>query len=247
MRAEQLHIVLVEPQGAANVGGVARAMMNFGFSSLRLVRPRMDHLAPAARHMAVSAVDLLERAEIHDTLASALADSHHAIGTTRRFGKYREDFLLPGQAAAVVAGLADETVAALVFGREDSGLTTDELDLCQGLLTIPTHASLASMNLTQAVTVCLYEASMALASSPAVPGKSEEPAVGERIEAMFVHMRQTLLAAGFLDPQNPDHLVRTFRRMFGRSGLSEREVRILHGVWSRIDWLNQRGGNNRSA
>ena len=242
MRTEQLHIVLVEPQGAANVGGVARAMKNFGFSSLRLVRPRMDHLAPAARHMAVSAADLLDRAEIHDSLVSALADSHYAIGTTRRFGKYREDFLLPTQAATVLSGLVDGTVAALVFGREDSGLTTDELDLCQGLLTIPTHAALASMNLAQAVTVCLYETSMALSSAPTLPEKSEEPAVGESIEAMFVHMRQTLLAAEFLDPQNPDHLVRSFRRMFGRAGLSEREVRILHGLWSRIDWLRSRSG-----
>ncbi|MFZ5775407.1 MAG: RNA methyltransferase [Thermodesulfobacteriota bacterium] len=246
MRLQQLHVVLVEPQGAANVGSVARAMMNFGFTSLRLVRPRVDHRAPAARHMAVSAADLLAGAEIHDSLASALADCHFSMGTTRRFGKYRQDLLLPRQAGEAVAGLADGTVAALVFGREDSGLTTAELDQCQQLITIPTLPALPSMNLAQAVTVLLYEASLAL-QTPSMPARREMAATHEEVEAMFAHMRQTLLDAEFLDPQNPDHLLHAFRRMFGRAGLGEREVRILHGLWSRIDWLNSKRAGNGPA
>lgn len=232
-------LVLVEPKAAANMGAVARAMKNFGFSSLRLVRPRADHLSPAARNLAVSAADLLEQARVYDSLGEALADSQFSLGTSRRFGKYRSEFLLPAQAAEAIAARASLRTA-LVFGREESGLTTAELDLCQGLLTIPTHDSLPSMNLAQAVTVCLYELSRQTGSVP-VPAEAErQPADGETLEAMFAHMRQTLLAAGFLDPQNPDHLLRDFRRMLGHQGVSKRDVRIVRGLLGRIDWLRER-------
>ncbi len=92
------------------------------------------------------------------------------------------------------------------------------------------------MNLAQAVSLCLYEVAKAAGESV---GKraGRRPVRGEILEGMFRHMRQTLLGIGFLDPQNPDHILRAFRRIFGRAGLGEREVRILHGLWSRLDWL----------
>lgn len=242
MLSDSFFVVLVEPKGAANIGSVARVMKNFGCARLRLVRPRVDHLGPAARSPAVSAADILDQAQVYESLGTALSDLHFSLGTTRRFGKYREEFLLPARAAETIAGLTSETLrTSLVFGREESGLTTEELDLCQGFVTIPTHPALPSMNLAQAVTVCLYELSLR-AFVPAPASQDREPATGESLEAMFAHMRQTLLDAGFLDPQNPDHLLRDFRRILARQGMDHRDVSIVRGLLSRIDWLAARAG-----
>ena len=232
-------VVLVEPQGALNVGSVCRVMMNFGFSDLRLVSPCADYLSDEGRRMAVKARAVLEGAVIYDDLGSAIADCRLTMGTTRRFGKYREEFFYPDQAARFLIPRTMEGRAALVFGREDSGLPTSDLDLCQRLITIPTSDSLPSMNLAQAVAICLYEISRAKRTLSDASDNKRVLAPGAEVESMFQHMRQTLLNIEFLDPQNPDHLLRTFRRLLGREGLDEREVRILHGLWSRIDWLDR--------
>jgi tRNA/rRNA methyltransferase len=238
MKLEHVSVILVEPQGALNIGAVCRAMMNFGFGDLRLVNPQADFLGDEARRMAVKAGTLLEGARLYATLEEAVADCQLVIGTTRRFGKYREDFLHPEEAAELLLPWTDQGRVALLFGREDRGLLTAELDLCQRLMTIPTHDALPSMNLAQSVAVCLYEVSRAFSRAQGVRGGRKRLASGKVLEDMFQHMRRTLLSIDYLDPQNPEHILRTFRRIFGRTGLNEREVRILHGLWSRIDWLD---------
>lgn len=238
MAVANFSIILVEPQGPLNIGSVCRTMANFGFDDLRLVNPQADHLCDEARRMAVKATPLLERAALFPTLGAALADCHFAMATTRRFGKYREDLLHPDQAAQALLPLSAEGRVALVFGREDHGLYTAELDLCQRLLTIPTDHGLPSMNLAQAVTICLYEVHKERTAAKS-RAAARRLAPADRLEAMLQHMRQSMLDCDYLDRQNPDHILRTYRRLFGRAQLNEREVRILHGLWSRIDWLNQ--------
>ncbi len=241
MNSLNICVVLVEPQGAGNIGSVARVMKNFGLAELRLVQPRADYLGREATNMAVSAVDLLKEARLYGDLASALADRNLAVGTTRRFGKYRDECLLPAEAAATLAALPKSSRSAFVFGREDTGLKTAELDLCQRLVTIPAHPDLPSMNLAQAVAVCLYELFLR-GEQGGLPARQERlPVVGRHLQAMYEHMRQTLLEVEFLDPQNPEHLLRTFRRIFDRYGLNEREVRVIRGLLSKIDWLAGRG------
>lgn len=231
-------VILIEPQGPLNIGSVCRVMMNFGLADLRLVNPQTDHLGEEARRMAVRAAPLLERATLYSSLAEALSGCTLAIGTTRRFGKYREDFIHPDDAAREILTVAATATTALVFGREDRGLLTNELDLCQRLLTIPTSDELPSMNLAQAVAVCLYEVGQAVVKTAGKgKGRQRKSAPSASIEAMYGHMRQSLLEIGYLDPQNPEHILRTFRRIFSRAGLNERDVRILQGLWSRIDWI----------
>ncbi|MGV1098679.1 RNA methyltransferase [Thiovibrio sp. JS02] len=237
MNPQNISIVLVEPQGAANIGSVARVMKNFGLAELRLVQPRADYLGKEATNMAVSAVDLLRQARLYGDLAGALADRNLSVGSTRRFGKYREECVPPAEAAATVAALPKSARIAFVFGREDTGLKTAELDLCQRLISIPTHPDLPSMNLAQAVTICLYELFLKGAGQSSTARKERLTVSGKPLRAMYDHMRQTLLDADFLDPQNPEHLMRTFRRIFDRHGLNEREVRVIRGLMSRIDWL----------
>lgn len=232
-----LSVVLVEPQGGLNIGSVCRVMMNFGFSDLRLVRPEADHLGEDARRMALKAVTILEGAQLYDSLQSALADCLISLGTTRRFGKYRQDFLNPDQAASGLFPILTSGRAALVFGREDKGLRTAELDLCQRLVTIPADEGFPSLNLAQAVGVCLYEISRVHHPSKELPGGGKKLASHEALEEMFRHMGQALLKSGFLNPQNPNHLMHTLRRIFGRAGLDAREIRILRGLWQHMEWL----------
>lgn len=236
MKTEQISIVLVEPQGPLNIGSVSRAMMNFGFSRLVLVNPQCNHLSMDALRMAVKTKRLLEEAVVVDTLGEALEGVHFAFGTTRRFGKYRNVFYSPDELAEKIHPMGDEVRAALVFGREDKGLKTEELDLCQYFITLPTDEAYPSMNLAQAATICMYEVRKRFAGPPPATIETRVPATNESLERMLRHMQKTLLDIEYLDPLSPDHLLRTYRRLFGQSDVTEREVSILQGLWSRIDW-----------
>lgn len=235
---ENIALILVEPQGGYNIGSICRVMMNFGFNDLRIVNPRVDHLSKEARDMAVTAKEtVLRAARKYDSLEEAIADCHLVIGTTRRLGKkYRNEFITPDQIGRTCASLPSHQKVALVFGREDHGLNNDELSLCDIFITIDTSPELPSLNLAQAVAICLYEFSRQSQQSHPAPS---ELAASENKESMIQHMRKTLLASGYLDPVNPDHVLRTYRKIFNRAGLDEREVRMLHGLWSLIDRQRQ--------
>jgi tRNA/rRNA methyltransferase len=214
-------------------------MLNFGLTDLRLVNPRADHLIHEARQMAVKATTVLESAAIYSSLPEALADCSLSIGTTRRFGRYREDMLHPDEAARLLLPVSAESRVALVFGREDKGLHTAELDLCQRFVTIPTSDKLPSMNLAQSVALCLYEINKVKGEQHGTAHGRKQLADNDSLEQMFQHMQQSLTRVGFLNPQNPDHILRAFRRILGRAGLNEREVRIMRGLFSQIDLLDE--------
>ncbi|HKK99379.1 MAG TPA: RNA methyltransferase [Desulfotignum sp.] len=242
MNDPNLVIVLKEPQGPLNIGSVCRVMMNFGVSRLRLVNPCKEFRSLEARKMALGTVEILENAAIFPDLQAALSDIHLTFGTTRRFGKYRKHFLTPATAARQISASGPDVSCALLLGREDTGLETRDLDLCQRFVTIPTHYAYPSMNLSHALAVLLYEVFLKSGTNDAFHDpKPKQPASGKEMESLYAHMRKTLLDIDFLDPQNPDHLLRTFRRLFGDAGLTPRDVRILQGLMSRIDWTeNQR-------
>jgi len=151
-------IVLVRPQGAANIGSVARVMANFGLSGLVLVAPRTDPLGPEARAMACSAQDLLENARIVQSLAAAVDGCRWVCGTTARVGERRRAELTPRTAGPAALR---QSPAALVFGPEDMGLSGEELDHCHAVIKIPTAPRLQSLNLAQAVALVCYELWMA--------------------------------------------------------------------------------------
>ncbi|MBF0257861.1 MAG: RNA methyltransferase [Desulfamplus sp.] len=233
-----LTVILVEPQGPLNIGSVCRAMMNFGFKDLRLVNPCKEYKSEQARKMALSAQHMLVDARLFDSLGEALADCHVAFGTTRRFGKYRKNFLTPEPAGKSIADLDVAIQCALVLGREDNGLNADELALCQHFVTIPTDDAFPSMNLSHALAILLYETSKAMKNRITKPVSTRTPATIESIEQMYSHMKKALCDIEFLDPQNPDHLLRTFRQILGRSNLVDRDVRIIRGLMSKIEWVN---------
>ncbi|MBT1071120.1 RNA methyltransferase [Pelotalea chapellei] len=232
--AENIVIVMVEPQSPGNIGMACRAMKNMGLSRLRLVKG-CDRFHPESLKFAVSAKDLLEGAELFDDLASALADCTLTVGTTRRHGKYRQEIISPSEAASLIKGHAGpDNRAAIVFGREDSGLTTDELSLCRWHATIASAAEYGSLNLSQAILIFCYELNIA-APSPG-GGRLEQLATSGDMEHLFEQMDGCLQKIGFLNEQNPGHIMRSLRRIFFRSELDNREVAILRGMMTQIDW-----------
>lgn len=237
MKFENLTVVLVKPQGPLNIGSVCRSMMNFGFSRLRLVAPCPEYKSLEAKKMALGAFSILEQAELFDDLPAALHDIHIAFGTTRRFGKYRKNFCTPSTAATQINALDNETTAALVMGTEDSGLETKDLELCQHFITIPTHGDYPSMNLSHSLSILVYEIAMQSDAGKRFHDPiPQRLAPGKEIEHMFAHMRKTLQDIDFLDHNNPDHILRTFRRLFGSAGLTPRDIKIIRGLMSWIDW-----------
>lgn len=240
MTPENLYIILVRPQGPINIGSVCRTMMNFGYTNLRLVDPTPEYKSLPAKKMALSAFPILEQAPVFSDLPTALSDIQVAFGTTRRFGKYRKDFLTPSGAAVKLQEDFSQHKCALVLGPEDTGLETSDLELCQHFITIPTHEQYPSMNLSHSLAVLLYEISLKSdAGKTFYDPKPKELATGQEMESLFAHMKTTLLDIDYLDPQNPEHLLRTYRKIFGAAGLTSRDVRILRGLMSRIDWTEQ--------
>jgi tRNA/rRNA methyltransferase len=232
--ADKLAIVLMEPQQPGNVGMVCRAMKNMGLKDLRLVNPcPLDH--EEAIKFAVSARDLLEEARIYPSLEDALADSSLTVATTRRHGKYRQEIQTPGQVIENMAPLLRDNRAAFVFGREDSGLTTAEVAMCRWQATIPT-AEFGSLNLAQAVLVFCYELFTRLDQREAIAAEPRALAATESSEGLFGQMERTLTKIGFLNPQNPGHLMKSIRRILLRAEMDDREVAILRGMMTQIDW-----------
>ncbi len=234
--SECISVVLVEPQSPGNIGMVCRAMKNMGLSRLRLVGG-CDRFHPDSLKFAVAARDLLEKAEIFSDLPSALADCTLTAGTTRRHGKYRQEILAPQQIADVFrAQVRPDCTAAIVFGREDSGLTTDELALCRWHATIPAAEEYGSLNLSQAVLIFCYE----LCRDPETAQDSRKfpLATSGEMESMFGQMDTCLQKIGFLNEQNPAHVMRSLRRIFFRAELDSRDVAILRGMLTQIDWAS---------
>jgi tRNA/rRNA methyltransferase len=225
-----LRIVLVEPREAGNVGAVARAMKNFGFDELVIVGEH-PQLLPVAGWWASGADDLLANARFVPALADALADAHVTVATTSMRGRTNPVTFAPRTLAAKFATLAREQTLALVFGREDSGLTREELALCQHTAAIPANARFPTMNLAQAACVFCYEL-----SSIAPADASRELADAGTLERLHQRARALLLDAGFLHENNPDRIYEDVRAMVARADLDAREATIILGIIRQLEW-----------
>ena len=230
------------------MGAVARAMRNMGITDLALVSPgrlcRND-----ADTMAVHARDVLDAMQVHSSLRAAVADCGLVVGTTCRPGLYREGAMTPRALAPRLIATAVDNRVALVFGSEDSGLTNEELRFCHQLVTIPTDQTYASLNLAQAVLLCCYEVFIAAQDESVAAPRSL--AVAERQELMYDKLKSALLKVGFLHGDNPEHIMFALRRLLGRAGLEDRDVRILLGLARQLEWYatsgwQMRGGKGES-
>jgi tRNA/rRNA methyltransferase len=224
-------VVLHQVRSPDNLGAVARLMVNFGFSTLRVSDP-VTYAFGDAKKMAVKGDAVLERMQMSRTLEEGLADVVYACGSTSRVLEGRPPPLSPEAAADRLAGHAARGPVALVLGGEQRGLSDDELALCQDYLVVPTRPEQPSMNLAQAAAVLLYLCARAgeqAAQAGQAAGTEEAPppgARGETLRALEDWMGQALRASEFLNPQAPEHVLGELWLTLARAGLSQREAEM---------------------
>jgi tRNA/rRNA methyltransferase len=242
-----LCLVLVEPAGPLNVGSVARLCANFGIGELRLVAPRCDPLATEARRMAVHGLSLLEAAPIFPQLSDALADCTRVVATTGRGEGEPLPLAPPADALGWLLGGDDGAAAALVFGREDRGLSNEELLQAGRLLRIATGPAYASLNLSHAVAVVLHELHQQRLPSPPGQGAQQtagpgwpEPAPREQLEAALGDAEALLLEVGFLYPHTTRARMAKLRALLQRAQCSSEEVALLRGMVCQFRWASRR-------
>lgn len=242
---ENIRIVLVNTTHPGNIGGVARAMKNMGLSDLCLVAPKLfpheDAVARASR-----ADDLLDNALVVETLDEALADCHLVVGTSARSRTIPWPLVNPRELSAIVALLPADTKVAILFGREDRGLTNDELQRCHHHVHIPVNEDFSSLNIAAAVQVITYELRMAVVEGQGSVDKPQwgtdwdvELADNRELELMFEHLEQTLIDVEFLDPDKPRNLMPRLRRLLLRSVPDKVEVNVLRGMLTAIQKKQQ--------
>lgn len=234
-----IRIVLVEPKEPGNIGAVARAMKNMGLSRLYLVNPS-DFQSGDARKMAHGSGDVLYGATVCRSLQEALSDTALAVGTTHRTRRNIDLFYGPRQVAGRLVSLPAGVEGALVFGREETGLVNDELQLCQVASRISTACAYPSLNLSQAVLLFGYELYQAALNPPQMP--ELDPAPFEEIESMYAHISGALDKLGFVSRHRPETFMHSVRRLFGRLALERRDVATVHKIFRQVDRFVARHG-----
>jgi len=234
---ERIRIVLIGTSHPGNIGGTARAMHNMGLSDLALVAPRCEPLTADTVSRASGADHIVHGAHTVETLEQAVGDCTLAVGASARSRTLPWPMITPrALCEQLPAELASPAArVALVFGREDSGLTNAELQRCHAHVHIPTNPDFSSLNLAAAVQVVAYECRQAwlgqqVASSPAEMPAAEPLASHRELEHYFAHLERTLVAIGFHDPATPRQLMARLRRFTLRARPERMELNILRGI-----------------
>lgn len=224
----RIRAVLVHPESPANIGAVARVLMNTGLDGLDLVAPG-DWRTVEAWRMGWRAEDILEQARVFDSLEQALTDAVYVAGFAGRTGM-RVAPITPKAMASEVAALDDAARVALVFGCESTGLTENDLRRCHRRVSIPTHERQPSLNLAQAVMIAGYEIFLAESPTQGPP----ERAPNEDVERALVNLQEAFLEVNFLTPDNAGTRFASWRELFGRAGLTPNEVHLVLALARKI-------------
>lgn len=237
-RQANIKIVLVNTAHPGNIGGAARAMKNMGLAELCLVQPR-EYPAPRAVWRAAGARDVLKNATVVNSVDEAIADCSLVIGTSARERRIPWPLINPRQCGERIWAEAESHKVALLFGREDRGLTNDELQKCHYHVHIPSNPEYSSLNLATAVQVLAYEIRMASLADPQgnLPDLGEwdqPPVTAEDLENFHSHLAETMAELDFYDPENPKQLLTRMRRLFNRLRMDKMEVSILRGLLSAV-------------
>ncbi|MSR13146.1 MAG: RNA methyltransferase [Gammaproteobacteria bacterium] len=232
---QRTRIVLVEPSHSGNIGAAARAMKAMGMTELVLVNPRAFPSAEATAR-ASGADDLLVNARVHGSLPEAIADCGVVVGTTARTRHLEWPVSGPREVARALFELPPSTQCALLFGREQAGLSNQELALCQRVIRIPTEDSFSSLNIAQAVQICAYELRMSALGASPLPAIDDEPlANGSELKEVLEHLLRVMEAVDFFNPAQPKLLPIRLSRLVNRSGLKRSEAQILRGFFTAIE------------
>lgn len=229
---DNITFILVEPKEPGNIGASARALKNMGFKNLELVNPG-KFLTGEARQMACNDVDVIEKAIIHSSFKDATKDKSLIVGTTRRLGKRRGLILPLKDGMKRIIAVASKNKVAILFGREDKGLSNKEVEGCDFLLTIPTDSSSPSLNLAQSVLLVAYELSQEL-----YRGTMPVIVKHEELENFYHHINSTLKLLEYIPRGSRDlnmRIMRNLKHLIGRAGLTDWELRMLYGICSQVE------------
>lgn len=233
--ADNISILLVHTSHPGNIGAAARAMKTMNLEHLILVCPK-SYPHPEAVARAAGADDILHHCEVVGTLSEAIADAQLVIGTSARMRHLSWPQLSPRACGQKTVDYAKNQRVALVFGREKSGLSNDELQLCHYHVQIPCNPDYASLNLASAVQVLAYEINIAMQAclplSEAMP--YDVLATGDEVAGFQAHLASVLLKLDFL-PKQPRQMLRRLHRLFNRAQLQTQEIHILRGILNTID------------
>lgn len=236
MAYENIRIVLVNTSHPGNIGAVARAMKNMCLHELILVDPIAEFPSGKAWARASGAVDILDKAHRVATLDEAIGDCQWVVGASARMRAIPWPLLDARSCAEKLVSESASNKVALVFGRENSGLTNEELEKCHLLVHIPSNPEYSSLNIAAAVQVLAYEihvAQLQLAGKSRLTVENDYPRVtAQELEGLYQHLEQALAVIDFYDPDNPRQLMRRLRRLFNRAELDRMELNILRGILS---------------
>jgi tRNA/rRNA methyltransferase/tRNA (cytidine32/uridine32-2'-O)-methyltransferase len=225
-------VVLDQPQDLVNIAHVVRGMKNFGFKDLRLVQPR-EYDAYRVEGIAHQTGDVLARVRTFASLGEAIADCVHVVGLTARGRTAKRNLQRPREAATEITALAEDGPVAVLFGREDKGLSNEALDRCHRVVTIPSESSYPSLNLGHAAIIILYELALARGAETRPfkePRRASEPAAAEELERLFADIERALAAIDFFKTRNAEGIMRTMRELAHRTPLDLREVKLLRAM-----------------
>lgn len=230
-----IRFVLTGTSHPGNIGAAARAMKNMALDQLWLVAPKLfPHAEATAR--ASGADDLLYHASVCEQLSDAIDDCGLVIGASARLRSLPWPVVSPRDCAKRVVAVARDRPAAIVFGNEQSGLSNAEMQRCHFLVHIPANPQYRSLNLAMAVQILAYE--VMLARGGEAEAREEQRALGvasRDMENFYAHLETVLIDIGFLNPQNPRHLMRRLRRLFNRAEPDANELNILRGILSAME------------
>ncbi|MBE9515905.1 MAG: RNA methyltransferase [Proteobacteria bacterium] len=234
-RLQAIRVVLVCPTHPGNIGAAARAMKTMGVTDLALVQPK-HFPSDEADARASGASDVLEQARVFDSLDQAIADCSLVVGSSARSRHIGWPTWLPDECATELLAATAKGPVALVFGRERTGLTNEELDRCHAMVSIPANPGFSSLNLGSAVQLLCYEMRRAAgATLPVRESAEEKTATREQMELFYEHLQSTLVETEFLDPAQPKLLMRRLQRLFNRAQPDERELNILRGILTSVE------------
>jgi tRNA (cytidine32/uridine32-2'-O)-methyltransferase len=234
---EHVRIVLVETSHPGNIGGVARAMKTMGLEQLWLVRPGR-YPDPQAEWRAAGALDVLDRAVVVDSLDAAIADCTLVIGTSTRSRRIPWPLLTAKEIGPRIQSESTQRPIAILFGRETSGLTNEELQRCNVHLQIPANPAYPSLNVAMAVQVVCYEIyqdALEPGSEATAAAWDRDPATVAAVNGLLEHFETVLTRVEFLDPANPGQVMPRLRRLFTRLRPDDTEVAILRGALTEIE------------
>jgi TrmH family RNA methyltransferase len=240
-RLGNIVVVLCRPQKLVNIAGTIRAMKNMGLRRLRLVRPA-EYDPYDIEGIAHRSGDVLSGATLHGDLDAALADAVFVVGTTGRTREVAARLAAPRALAPELLARAEQGTVALLFGSEDNGLRSDELDRCHCLLTIPTNPGYRSLNLAQAVLLVAYELWLAAEQPAPAPRRASRPAEASQLEELFEALERALWGIEFFKAHKAAGMLRTLRSLVHRAEPDVREAALLKAMaMETLNFLRRKG------